>query len=576
MNAGRTEKIMYIEDLDAHPFVPKRRSGLPPQLWYPKTTGSQISTTAPRAGDVVATAEIPAPAPMTCTVEQLVDAVIERHAERERKKSRVFGMEPDIDEEARETLKSVATSVASDLDETQRAVALDIINGLSGLVTGPGGVGKSHLVRSVRQLLELTGSNVVLTSSTGVAAQNLDSAASTINHFAGLGIGENTPDEQARFSRSKKSRARWRGVDVLVIDEISMISGELLNLIEIAAKHGTGRMTLFGGVQLIMVGDFFQLPPVSKPDKPASWAFESPIWSELAQKVWCLKTSHRQDNAEFFELLSRVRNGSYTSADLEVLKSFSCETDDVGIIPTKLFARRMDVDRINNNELNKLSGEEHPYAASFKATIDVYDPRAGTYTSETAPESDLRNIEIPGRGRTPGITLTVRAPHGDDVDRAFGALVRQTRVSRSLVLKRGAQVIFEVNDDEMGVRNGTRGIVTGFGHGDAPIVELNDGVQVTVQRRDFSSCYKMDGHRRHCVKMSQYPLRLAWALTIHKSQSQSLTKMVADLDNAFEKHQVYVALSRACDPDGLQVLNLDPSTIRVCPKVVKFYEENDI
>lgn len=515
-----------------------------------------------------------APDPMVCTVEELVAAVLERYTERERKKSRVFGLDAEVTTEDRTEIETIATEVAEGLDETQRAVARDIMNGLSGLVTGPGGVGKSHLVRSVRQLLELSGASVVLTSSTGVAAQNLDPAASTINHFASLGIGENTPDEQARFSRSKKSRARWRNVHVLVIDEISMISGELLSLIEIAAKHGTGRMTLFGGVQLIMVGDFFQLPPVPPKDGTASWAFESPIWSELVKKVWCLKTSHRQDNAEFFALLSRVRDGSFTPSDIDVLKSFSCDVDETGIIPTKLFARRMDVDRINTSELNKLSGEEHPYAASFKATADIYNAKTGVYTSELEPDSEIRNVEVAGRNSRPGYTLTVRAPRGDDVDKAFASLVRQTRVSRSLVLKRGAQVIFEVNDDEMGVRNGTRGVVTGFGHGDAPIVELKDGTKVTVLRRDFSQCYKVDGQKRHCVKMSQYPLRLAWALTIHKSQSQSLTKMVADLDRSFEKHQIYVALSRACDPDGLQVLNLNPADIRVCPKVVKFYAEN--
>ena len=508
------------------------------------------------------------------TPQQLADSVGTVYTKRRLRNEKAFGLEesPEFKDEF-ETVISTALDVALRLDSYQRHVAHAAVLGNSGLITGSAGTGKSHLVRCIQQLLELCTKNVVLTSTTGIAAENLGPAAMTIHSYAMIGRCDRSKEAQARISRSKKSRARWCDTDTLIIDECSMLSKKGFELTNVAAKNGKNKMSPFGGVQLILVGDFYQLPPVGDDDEDSKQlCFESSIWPEIVKNIWVLSQSHRQQNRDFFSLLSRIRVGSYSAQDITTLQSFTCTEIPDGIIPTKLFSKRSDVDKINSEALNLIDEPAQPFIGTFSATIQTYSSITGGYVSKPEPGvTDARSIVLPARGKRPESTISVLAPESAEIDRAFESLIYSTRTQKSIVLKKGAQVIFEQNDSTLGVRNGSRGVVTGFTATGLPEVTLMSGDIIVVQRKPFSFCYKVDNKKRHCVEMLQIPLSLAWSLTIHKSQSQSLDCMEAHLDGVFEAHQVYVALSRACNPKGLLVKNLNPDTIRILPKVAEFY-----
>ncbi len=535
-----------VETLVDPLFVPVSKRGIDPKDWY---SGAAVKARS-EAECIAATPEI------------IAQLVVQTLRAQDQDVCKAFGVVSTLDTDE---VHKVAVDIASRLDDTQRQCAYDVLKGVSGFITGPGGVGKSHLTRCLHQLLVLMGKNVVLTSSTGVAAENLGSGASTIHSFAMLGRGDRSALEQTKISKSRKSKAQWKSVDVLVVDEISMISPKVFSLLDVSARAGRCTSSVFGGVQLVLVGDFYQLPPVPVKGEAVQLCFESTLWKEAVQKTWELKTSHRQSNSDFFELLNRVRTATHTEEDIETLKRMKCRSVPAGVEPTRLYSYRSDVAATNTKFLNDLEGAPKAYLASYDAVACKFNPTTGTWSMKELPDSEVRTVSI---GDT---SLTVSAPNGGDVDHAFRSLVRSTNVERQIKLKVGAQVMFETNDASLGVKNGTRGVVSAFDNGN-PVVTLVNGDSVTVQERPFTLCYLVDGKDRHCVRMMQIPLRLAWSLTVHKSQSQSLEYMEAHLGSVFAPHQVYVALSRACNPDGLTVVDLDPTSIHVLERVHKFYE----
>ncbi len=569
---GDAPTASSTSDIVLPKFIPKRMKskGLDkmPSSWY----GGRSEALA----DVVGSDEEDDGEEEIVTVAAVVSQAVSVYRKRQRSMGSAFGISMDDDKDQVEQIDAMVTEICKDLDDDQLRTLFDVIKGTSGFITGPGGVGKSHLVETIHRVMGLVGLNVVLTASTGIAAINLHASAMTINSFAMLGIGTNSKEKQSKISRGRRSQARWQQVDVLILDEVSMIKDTLLELVETAARYGKNKMgSVMGGVQIILVGDFYQLPPVVDREEVAAgrrhFAFQSPIWKEIVTKVWELRQPHRTTHLDFFNLLMRVRRGAYTDDDVETLSGFSSRHFGEGIEPTTLFAKRADVDRFNFNKLKELDeGTSRYFVATYSATIEAYDAKQGITISTPDPDSTTYNIEL---DKVPD-PVAIRAPNNKDVIKSMQRLSRDVRTQHSIELREGAHVLFERNDTELGVVNGSHGVVIGFaGSAGYPLVRLDNDSEVTVKPKAFTTVYEVIGKKRKCVQMMQVPLTLAWSRSIHKSQAMSLEHVEVDCADIFERHMPYVAFSRATTPEGLIIHNLRPEHLRVIPEVSEFYSK---
>ncbi|KAH8045978.1 PIF1-like helicase [Aureococcus anophagefferens] len=326
----------------------------------------------------------------------------------------------------------------------------------------------------------------------------------TLHSFAGIGRGDGSA-EQLAAKLSKPARKRWRQCASLVIDEISMIDGALLDKIDAVARAARGNARPFGGVQVLACGDFAQLPPV----RVTRFAFEAESWrGAFGARQYCLSAVFRQRDAGFVSLLNELRVGRASPKTVQTLEATaSNELKDGDIEPTKLYATNAQVDRLNASRLDALTG---------------------------APE-------------------TLRARDSGQADRFV-----QCQWPEELVLKPQAQIMLLHNTDvASGLCNGSRGVVVGFER-DAKSKRVT-GVRcrfarggVHVVERESTSVYEGDAQ---IASRSQFPLKLAWAVTIHKSQGQSIDLLEVDLRGCFEYGQAYTAVSRATSMDRLRVVN---------------------
>jgi len=294
-------------------------------------------------------------------------------------------------------------------------------------------------------------------------------------------------------------------------------------------------------MQVVFVGDFFQLPPVNKENiNQMAFAFESPIWKAVVQRTIELKTIMRQENQAFQKILNEARIGKLSEESVQVLLSRKgLKWQGLSIKPTLLFTRRADVDYINKQNIDAIKSEPYTYKAK-----NIYSP--------TQITEGLRD-------ETP------------EVKRAVEKMDKYGAYTPELVLKIGAQVMLLNNlSHEKGLINGSRGVVVHFEKKDGediPIVQFRNGGQVRIERTTWSS-EDLDG-----LKRSQIPLRLAYAVTIHKAQGATLDCALIDISaNTFEYGQAYVALSRVKDLESLFIWDIDPAEFRAHPKVLNFYE----
>lgn len=399
----------------------------------------------------------------------------------------------------------------------KQAEALDILKtGASALLTGEPGSGKTHTVNAYVKWLRAHGIEPAITASTGIAATHV--GGMTIHAWSGIGIRKYLSDADADAIASKEHVARRIGkTGVLIIDEVSMLSGETLAMVDRVLKEVRGHERAFGGLQVILVGDFFQLPPVSRPGDPASFAFESPAFEALNPLPLYLSEQHRSGDSSLDAILANIRNG--TADESDVSRLMARETDEASVeesVP-RLFTHNADVDRINDEKLRALKGSAKTYAMSAAgAPVIIESLKRGCLSPET------------------------------------------------LVLKEGAVVMFTKNNPMGSYMNGTLGVVTGFERGtEYPIVETRDGRTIVVTPQEWA--VEEGGKIR--AKIAQLPLRLAWAITIHKSQGQSLDAAAVDLSRAFEYGQGYVALSRLRTLDGLHLLGWHENALQIHPTV---------
>jgi ATP-dependent DNA helicase PIF1 len=431
---------------------------------------------------------------------------------------------------------------------TAQQAAFDAIeSGKSIFLTGPGGTGKSYMLN---ELWKRSSKEISLTAMTGCAALLLNSKAKTLHSWAGVGLGTDVvPLLVSKIRKSRRAALRWLKTDVLVIDEVSMMTPDLFEkLDEVGRKVRRNELLPFGGLQIVLVGDFFQLPPIST----QSFVFESPLWKKLALETHELTEIVRQKDPVFQTILNEARHGELTKASVKLLrKRMNLDYKSLTVQPTMLFTRRVEVDQINTRELKKLTTERHV----FKATT-VFNPSANT------------------------AGLTVSSP---DVQTAVQKLDGNAAYTPELVLAVGAQVMLLYNlNHEAGLVNGSRGVVVDFKKAEPddnakalikrdetlmPVVEFKSGDRRTI---DYNTWEVQDFPG---VLRKQIPLKLAYAVTIHKAQGATLDCALIDVgDRTFEYGQAYVALSRCKDIESLYVHDLDAAAFRANPKVKEFYQ----
>ncbi len=418
--------------------------------------------------------------------------------------------------------------------------------GANVFLTGEPGSGKTYTINSYVKWLREHGIEPAITASTGIAATHI--AGMTIHSWSGIGIRDHLTDwDIAAISDNQNVRRRTRKTEVLIIDEVSMLSGSVLEMVDQVLRAARERQEPFGGMQVVVVGDFFQLPPVVKysssqtantsnmrgrswddveyepdADESSPFAFRSRAWNRLNPIVCYLEEQHRQADASFVRLLSAVREGNVEEGTEKVLKSRVVRNDVAPADAPRLFSHNKDVDHLNVKRLESMSGK----------------PRA--YMMETrGPESVVASLK---RGCLSPETLT---------------------------LKEGARVMFTKNDLGQGrFANGTLGEVVAIASDGVPTVKTHRGAMIVVEPMEWT----MGESGRILGRITQLPLRLAWAITVHKSQGMTLDEAVIDLREAFEYGQGYVALSRVRDLSGLHLIGWNTRALETHPQV----QEHDV
>ena len=396
--------------------------------------------------------------------------------------------------------------------------------GVNVFLTGEPGAGKTHTINRFVEWLYMQGKGYALTASTGIAATHI--GGTTIHSWSGLGIKRVLTDyHYAKLDSDEYVVRRVNSAQVLIIDEISMLDATVIDNLDLILKHLRGNTQPFGGLQMIFVGDFFQLPPVVK-EGEMKFAFESEAWKVADPRVCYLTEQHRQNDPVFLEILSAMRAGTITPEHKKTLELSVKEPEEQP--ETCLFTHNFDVDRVNDKELSRIEGEEKTY--------------------------EMHETGIPF---------------------LVGKLKENCLAPATLRLKIGATVMFVRNNFEEGYVNGTIGHVVAWDNYGYPVVETKDGKRIVPERAEWA--FEEYGQKKATIQ--QIPLRLAWAITVHKSQGMSLDSASVDLSRAFECGQGYVAISRVRSLAGLHLEGMNDKTFEMHPKVIaqdKVFRETGI
>lgn len=419
-----------------------------------------------------------------------------------------------------------------DLNTEQRTAFDLIMQGQSVFLTGQAGTGKSYLLSHVVQKLSERGKIVGVTSTTGVSALLI--GGTTIHRWSGIRLGE--LDKEPLYQRATKNgfaRKNWKQTSILIIDEVSMLTPDTLEKLDYVARNMRHSGEPFGGLQLILTGDFCQLPPV----KTDVFCFQSQLWPQLIHRTIELTQVMRQTDKEFQQILGEIRMGVVTERTRQVLESrLNVDVSSGDIKPTKLYSHRKTVDEINKQHLEEIMSEEnHPRVFIAHKTI------ASDYQIDQ--KRALQHM---------------------------ATLDKSCQARDKLVLAIGAQVMLLHNlfCDE-GLVNGSRGVVIGFEE-QRPVVRFMNGLELVIK----AHLWELQINEKITARKNQIPLILAWATTIHKSQGSTLDCVQMDLGSSiFEYGQFYTALSRAKSLEVLSLSDLDFDSVRVHPDAEEFYRK---
>jgi ATP-dependent DNA helicase PIF1 len=394
-----------------------------------------------------------------------------------------------------------------------------MMGGGNVFLTGAPGAGKTYVLNQFVKLAEQAGKKVAVTASTGIAATHI--GGTTIHSWSGIGIRSSLDKRELdRLAGIDKLVKRYNAADILVIDEVSMLDGARLDTINQLAKLFRRGTEPFGGLQVILVGDLFQLPPVNRDSGQLDFAHTSSAWQELNPQICYITEQHRQSGTDgLLELLDAMRSGDLQDFHETLL------TDRMSLSPpasepvTRLYAHNVDVDTINQRHLEALAGKTELYQAESKG----------------------------------------RAAKVEQLQK--GILAPEV-----LELKVGAEVMFIANDFSKGFVNGSRGRVVGFKDG-WPLVKLAGSQRIIIVEPHG---WTLSEDQKKLAEVTQLPLRLAWAITIHKSQGMSLDAAEIDLSKTFTPGMGYVGLSRVRSLDGIYLRGINAMALTLHPDIYEY------
>ena len=444
------------------------------------------------------------------------------------------------------------------LNDEQNLVFEKYKKGENVFLTGPGGTGKSFLIKTIVKDAEENERNIQVCALTGCASILLNCKAITLHRFAGIGLANKPiPTILEELFKKKFKLKKWFKLECLIIDEVSMMSLKILLLLDAIAKKIYNKPNIpLGGLQVIFSGDFYQLPPVMSPDdeKEASmFCFEHPLWYQLfpQENQIILKSIFRQDEEQFLKVLKYVRCGRITHSTKATLESRVFNKEQLEEIrKTKVLTiinpYKKDSDLINAKCYKDLGDvEKNSYNIKFLKP---------TKKKEEAIEDQLHNLMLSSNA---------------SLKHDYEFLANNIMAEKSLELKVGTHVMCIANIDlnsENQIANGSQGIVIGFNVG-LPLVKFNN-----IENPITIGYYVWNSETNKNVSVSQIPLIYAWAITIHKAQGVTLGEAIMDIGkNIFEYGQTYVALSRVKTLEGLYLTSFDFRKIVANPKVKKFY-----
>ena len=394
----------------------------------------------------------------------------------------------------------------------KQGIALEVmLSGESVLLTGSAGAGKTFVLNQFISIAKNEGKHVSVTATTGLAATHL--GGTTIHSWSGIGISDELQSNFIEYM-AKGRREIIEKTDVLIIDEISMLHDYRLDMVDEVCRTVRKCDEPFGGIQIIMSGDFFQLPPINRGDSRAGgFVVNSKVWHELNPTICYLSEQYRQDDEELLNILNSMRSGELRRNHAEkLLARIDVEPADNELI-TELYTVNVDVDRLNDVRLNLLDGDELFY----------------TQTT-TGSKNYVENLQ------------------------------RSVLALATLRLKKGALVMAIKNSSDKKYVNGSLGIVIGFDTvTEYPIVEFKNGKVVSMLPETWEL---RDGEKKR-ASITQIPLRLAWAITVHKSQGMTLDAAKIDLRKAFVEGMGYVALSRVKNLNSLYLSGINRMALQV-------------
>ena len=404
------------------------------------------------------------------------------------------------------------------MDQDQALAILK--SGRNTFLTGSAGTGKTYVLNQYINYLKARRIPVSITASTGIAATHLE--GTTIHAWSGIGIKDALSPRQLRDLKTKKYlKKHMEKTKVLIIDEISMLHARQLDLVNQVIRSFRENEEPFGGLQLVLCGDFFQLPPIGDSTESSrdKFSFMSASWLEAKLTICYLTEQFRQSDNQFSDILNEIRSGRVSPEAIDQLNerrnnmTGGPSQEELLEGSTRLYTHNIDVDRVNQDQLKKLEGRTKTFDSKMKGNLKL--------------------------GET--ISKSIMAPP-------------------VLQLKKGAKVMFVKNNYEKGYLNGSMGEVVRFDKEGIPLVRLTNGLDLKAEPEEWRV---EDETGKLLVSYTQVPLRLAWAITVHKSQGMTLDSAVMDLGKTFERGQGYVALSRVKSLEGLKLLGLNDTALQV-------------
>jgi ATP-dependent DNA helicase PIF1 len=447
----------------------------------------------------------------------------------------------------------------NDLSLEQKIAYKKVVQGQNVFITGPGGTGKTKLIKTIIDFLKSIYKTHAVCAMTGCAAILLNSSAKTLHSWSGIKLAKGTKNDVINaVLRNKRIVQNWRRTKCIILDEVSMLSKKIFEIIEELARIIHCSAMPFGGMQVIFTGDFFQLPPIGTDGEPDTekFCFESPLWNSIfkPENQIELKTIFRQNDPIYVSILMQIRKGELDEENTKILYKYLNrdfdETAHNGCVPTKIFPLRTKVDYVNTMMFSKIKEKEYIFESSKLANcISIL---------ETGKPLDFDTLK------------KCSMLSSQEIEYEIAQLINNTPCLPILRLKKGAAVMCTVNlDMDNGICNGSQGVVIDIIEStphNIPVVQFSNGLIKKI------SIHYWQSEEIPIIAVGQIPLCLAWALTIHKIQGATLEMAEMDIGQSiFEYGQTYVALSRIKSLNGLYLSDFHPFKIKANPLVKQYY-----